>query len=95
MNDISVSGEKDCQVTCTNRVIEENESEVIRATSGKSVEANLESQMSMIMKRKRVSTRWLQANKSTSWFALTTQHFKNYKSCSSEKVHDIELKFML
>ena len=23
------------------------------------------------------------------------QHFKNYKSCSSERVHDIELKFML
>ena len=50
MNDISVSGDKDYQVTCTNCVIEENDYEVIHATSEKSVEANLESQISMMTK---------------------------------------------
>lgn len=66
-----MSGDKDYRVTCTNCVIEENDFEVIHATSEKSVEANLESQMSMMTKKK-IFARRLQANKSTSWFALTT-----------------------
>ena len=72
MNDISVSGDKDYQVTCTNCVIEENDYEVIHATSEKSVEANLESQISMMTKNNKNYAWWLQADKSTSWFALTT-----------------------